>query len=64
MQADGGAILILESEESVTKRGAKPIAEIKGYHACSIADHIYKPNKLGIQKVFANAIVQAGWHPS
>jgi len=56
VQADGGAILVLESERSALKRGARIIAEIKGYHTCSVADNIYKPNKLGIQKVLANVI--------
>ena len=64
MQADGGSILVLESEKSAMKRGAKILAEIKGYESCSIADHIYKPNKLGIQKVMGSALVQAGWHPT
>ena len=48
VQADGGAMLVLESEKSAIKRGAKIIAEIKGYESGSIADHIYKPNKLGV----------------
>jgi 3-oxoacyl-(acyl-carrier-protein) synthase len=64
VQADGGAILVLESERSVLKRNAPVIAEIKGYHSCSVADHIYKPSKLGIQKVLGSVICQAGWHPS
>lgn len=56
VQADGGAILVLESERSVMKRNAPVIAEIKGYHSCSVADHIYKPSKLGIQKVLGSVI--------
>lgn len=57
-------MLVLESEESAKKRGANILAEIVGYHTCSIADNIYKPNKLGVQKVMAGAIKQAGWNPN
>jgi 3-oxoacyl-(acyl-carrier-protein) synthase len=56
-------MLVLESLDSAVKRGANILAEIVGYHTCSIADNIYKPNKLGVQKVMAGAIKQAGWHP-
>jgi 3-oxoacyl-(acyl-carrier-protein) synthase len=62
-QADGGAMLIMESLESAKSRGAKILAEVVGYHSCSIADNIYKPNKLGIQKVMAGVMKQAGWAP-
>lgn len=55
---------MLESEESAIRRGAKIYAEVKGFHTCSVADNIYKPNKLGLQKVLSNVIIQAGWHPS
>lgn len=48
VQADGGSLLVLESEESVKRRGAKPIAEIVGYQTNSFADHIYLPNQQGI----------------
>lgn len=43
---DGGAIIVLESEESFRKRGTGRIyCEVKGFHSCSLADNIYKPNK-------------------
>ncbi len=61
VQADGGGILVLESEESALARGAKIYCEVVGYHHCSAADNIYKPSALGIQKVMAGVIKQAGW---
>jgi len=57
VQADGGAILVLESEESAMKRGAKIYAEVTGFHTCSVADNIYKPSKLGLQKVLSSVIL-------
>jgi 3-oxoacyl-(acyl-carrier-protein) synthase len=49
-------MLVLESEESALKRGARILCEIVGYHTCSVADNLYKPNKLGIQKVLAGVV--------
>jgi len=57
-------MLVLESEESAMKRGARILCEIVGYHTCSVADNLYKPNKLGIQKVLAGVVKQSGWNPS
>lgn len=62
-QGDGGALLVLETEEGARKRGANILAEVVGYHCCSGADNIYKPNLIGYQSVLAEAITQAGWEP-
>jgi len=56
--------LVLESEESALRRGARILCEIVGYHTCSVADNLYKPNKLGIQKVLAGVVKQSGWNTS
>ena len=41
-------MLVFETLESAKARGAKILAEVVGYHTVSIADNIYKPNKLGV----------------
>lgn len=62
-QGDGGCLLVLENEEVARARGANILAEIVGYHCVSGADNIYKPHKIGYQKVLSEAIKQAGWEP-
>jgi len=37
---------------------------VTGFESSSIADHIYKPNKAGLQKVMASVCRQAKWKPS
>ena len=42
--SEGAAILVLESEESVAKRGSKPYAEIIGYGDTADSYHIVQPD--------------------
>ncbi|MBI4202520.1 MAG: beta-ketoacyl-ACP synthase II [Chloroflexi bacterium] len=43
VMGEGSAILVLETEESVSRRGVAPIAELIGYGASSDAFHITQP---------------------
>ncbi len=59
----GGATLILESYESAVKRGAKIIAEVRGYGFSSNGDHISVPNVVGPQISLERALIDAGVKP-
>lgn len=62
---EGAGILILESENSALKRGAKVYAEMKGYAITSEAYNIMAPMKdgLGIANTIDLAIKNAGIRP-
>ena len=62
---EGAAILILESHESVEKRGARPLAEVVGYGATSDAYHLTEPSPDGARaaKAMKLAIHRAGISP-
>lgn len=64
--SEGAAVLILESESQVEKRGVKPVAEIKGYGINNDAYHMTAPEKegRGIQAVMRMALADAGLQPS
>ena len=47
VMAEGAAILILESHESMEGRGARPLAELVGYGATSDAHHLTEPSPNG-----------------
>ena len=44
---EGAAILVLETHESVLRRGAAPLAEVVGYAATSDAHHLTEPSPKG-----------------
>ena len=59
---EGAAFLLLESEESVKKRGAKPLGSLAGYAQTCDAHHITAPQPEGKQaaRAMAEAIRDAG----
>jgi 3-oxoacyl-[acyl-carrier-protein] synthase II len=57
VMGEGSAVLVLESEEHMQKRGVAPLAELKGYGATSDAHHLTEPNPTG--QSAANAVLMA-----
>lgn len=43
VMGEGAGILVLESEDSVRRRGARPLAELAGYGTTSDAHHVVEP---------------------
>ncbi|HZH66618.1 MAG TPA: beta-ketoacyl-[acyl-carrier-protein] synthase family protein [Flavisolibacter sp.] len=60
---EGGAMLVLESLESATKRGAKIYGEVVGFGMSSDASHITKPNQLGAETAMQMAMEDAEISP-
>ncbi len=65
VMGEGSAILILESQESMEKRGARPLAELIGYGATSDAHHLTEPSPDGSSAAMAVklAMKRAGKDP-
>lgn len=57
---EGAGMLLLESEEHATKRGARIYAEIVGCGMTSDAGHITRPDVSGIVNAMSNAMHHAG----
>jgi 3-oxoacyl-[acyl-carrier-protein] synthase II len=62
---EGGAMLILETEESMKRRGATPLAEFLGWSVNSNAYHLTAPDKdgAGLAAVMTKALANARLAP-
>jgi 3-oxoacyl-[acyl-carrier-protein] synthase II len=62
VMSEGAGILILESEQSVARRGATTHAEVLGYGSTSDACHLVRPEPsgLGAAQAIRHALVSAG----
>ena len=65
VMGEGGAILVLETEESMRKRGVEPLAELLSYAATSDAHHVTEPCLDGRSAAHAMrlAVQRAGLQP-
>ena len=61
--AEGAAILILESEQRATARGATSLAEVVGFGASSDAHKLTEPSVGGQVRAMRNALEDAGLPP-
>ena len=63
---EGSAVLVLESEESVERRGVPVLGELCGYGATSDAHHLTEPSPTGdsAAKAMKTALKAAGIDPS
>lgn len=63
---EGAGVLVLESEASLVRRGATPLAEVGGYGLACDAYHITRPHPEGAGSlhVLREAIVRSGLEPS
>ena len=66
VMGEGSAVLVLESGDSLERRGVSPLAELKGYAATSDAHHITEPGPTGesAAKAMKTALSVAGVDPS
>ena len=60
---EGGAMLVLETLEGATARGARPLAEIVGFGMTSDASHLTQPSYEGAERAMRKAIVDSGLAP-
>lgn len=62
---EGGAVLILEDEESANRRGATVLAEVTGYATTDDANHMVQPapGGAGAARAMTLAMKQAGLEP-
>ena len=65
VMGEGAGVLVIESEESVERRGAVPIAELAGYGGSSDANHVTQPapGGEGAARAMRRALEQAGMAP-
>jgi 3-oxoacyl-[acyl-carrier-protein] synthase II len=60
---EGAGLLVLESEESALRRGATPLAELRGYGSSSDSSHLTAPTVDGPVRAIRQALDQAGLAP-
>ena len=60
---EGSGMLVLESEEHATRRGARIYAELAGCGMSSDAGHITRPSVNGIARAMSSALENAGLAP-
>ncbi len=60
---EGAAIFVLESESSMNRRGATPVAELLGYGTSSDAGDIVRPDAEGAATAIREALADAGIAP-
>ncbi|MBI2871922.1 MAG: beta-ketoacyl-ACP synthase II [Chloroflexi bacterium] len=65
VMGEGAAVLILESLESLQRRGVPPLAELAGYAASSDAHHVTQPSPggEGAARAMSLALSRAGLQP-
>lgn len=63
---EGAAFLVLESERSARRRGARPLVELRGWAAGSEAHHITMPEPSGeaVARLMAQALSSAALDPT
>lgn len=66
VMSEGAGMLVLETEESMLRRGATPLAEFVGYGSTSDASHIVRPADDGAGAISAiqQAVAMAGETPA
>lgn len=66
VMGEGSAVLVLESGDSMLRRGVSPLAELRGYAATSDAHHITEPGPTGesAARAMKTALSVAGIDPS
>ncbi len=65
VMGEGAGILVLESADSVARRGVRPLAELAGYGATSDAHHVTQPSPdgEGAARAMRTALEHAGMEP-
>ena len=65
VMGEGAGVMVLESRESMERRGVRPLAELAGYGASSDAYHVTQPGPEGAGAAFAmrQAMREAGIGP-
>ncbi|MCH8892809.1 MAG: beta-ketoacyl-ACP synthase II [Chloroflexi bacterium] len=66
VMGEGAAVLVLESEESASRRGVAALGELRGYAATSDAYHLVEPMESGesAARAMIKALEEAGIDPS
>jgi 3-oxoacyl-[acyl-carrier-protein] synthase II len=60
---EGAGMLVLEAEDHALQRGARPLAEIRGYGSSSDSSHLTHPTVDGPMRAIRSALSDAGLRP-